>query len=79
MNDEMRLYQKIWMRMKRKEPSYIATKEQRKHFKRMMKNLQEGRCPFCEIFISQQPTHNCLESGLAADKLLDMFGDIFDL
>jgi len=75
----MKLYQKIWMRLHRKQPSYLATKEQRKNFKRMVKNLGEGRCPFCDIIIIEQPTHNCLTSGLDKDKLLDMFGDIFDL
>lgn len=79
MNEEMKLYQKIWMRMHRAQPFYLETKVQRKHFKRLLKNLGEGRCPFCEIYIAEQPTHNCLESGLDKDKLLDVFGDIFDL
>lgn len=79
MNEESRLYQKIWMRIKRREPLYVETKLQRKHFMRLLKNLREGRCPFCDIIITEQPTHNCLTSGLDRDKLLDMFGDIFDL
>lgn len=78
MNDEMRLYQRVWMQRYRNEPFRIETKVQIQRFKRFQKTIAEGKCPYCEILIIEMPTHNCLDSGLEPEKLLDLFGSIFN-